>query len=251
MSSYAKMLEDMQSAMLDAAPGIVISSLKSNCPSLNKRLDIYISGYRSRLVQAVLSDYPTLVHYLGNKQAESLALSYVECTQSSSYTLDVYPFKFAEYIFKSCNDSFVIALAKLESTIAEVFWRPDSKPYTPPTDSTPEQFMELCFAPRKALKLIHLEYQVEEYMLAVREGRMVAASDIRPHEMLIVRHNNEVRRHIIENTEKIILLQLFSGIAVGEALEEITVKYPNLIPEIEKKLQFWFVRWIQNGFFAL
>ncbi len=87
MSIYAKTLESLQQAMLNADAGLVLPGLKNNRPELQKRLNIYIAGYRTRLVQAILSDYPALIHYLGDDIVTKLARDYVEITQSSSYTL--------------------------------------------------------------------------------------------------------------------------------------------------------------------
>jgi hypothetical protein len=95
-----------------------------------------------------------------------------------------------------------------------------------------------------------LEYAVEKYMLSVRSGEEAAVGEENPHHMFIVRHNNEVKRHVIENTEQLILSSLFAGGAVGVVLEEIAEKYPERLPEIEQKLQFWFSKWIENGFFC-
>lgn len=251
MSTYAKMLEDMQSAMLESEPDKIIPNLKNNRPSLEKRLNVYFVGYFMRLVQAVLSDYPTLIHYLGHAEVERLAISYVEQTPSNSYTLDVYSLEFAEYLSRNCEDHFAISLAKLESAIAEVFWLPDSESFTPSSDVTPEQFMELCFSPRKASKLIHLEYPVEEYTGAVREEKIASASEEKSNHMFIVRHNNEVKRHVLGYSEQIILSKLFFGFSIEAVLDEVTDKYPELIPDIEKNLQFWFASWIANGFFTI
>ena len=251
MNNYAQTLESLQEAMLYAKPERVMPGLENNRPSLDKRLNVYIEGYRTRLVQAVLSDYPTAINYLGYAEAEKLAKAYVECTPSISYTLDNYPLKFAEYVEQYGNDGFASSLARLESAIAEVFWLPDSTSFTPPVDLTPEQLMELSFLPRNAAKLIYLEYPAEEYMVALREGREANAADKNPCYMLIIRHKNEVRRHMLEDTEQLILSCLLMGVPVGEALEGITGKFPELLPEIEGKLQLWFARWIENGFFTI
>ncbi len=109
--------------------------------------------------------------------------------------------------------------------------------------------MELCFAPCEAAKLLYLEYPAEEYLVAMRNQEMPGAKAKNPNYMYIVRHNNQVMRHQLENTEHLLLSHLFMGNAVGLVLTEITDKNPQLLPEIETKIQFWFARWIENGFF--
>lgn len=249
MSSYIRMLQDLQFAMLEKRPEQIIPSLNKGRPLLDQRLNVYIEGYRTRLVQAVLSDYPTLINYLGVAEIERLAVNYVECTPSHTYTLDEYPLKFAQYVAKYSGDGFASALAMLESAIAKVFWLPDSEAFVPAVGLTAEKLMELCFVQRIASQLIPLEYSVEEYMLSVRKGEAAAVGKKSQHYMFIVRHNNEVKRYVLENTEQLILSSLFVGNAVGIVLEEITDKYPEQLMEIEQKLQMWFARWIENGFF--
>lgn len=250
MSSYIQMLEDLQSAMLEVMPEKILPSLNNNRPALDRRLNVYIAGYRARLVQSVLSDYPSVVNYLGLTEVERLAINYVESTQSHSYTLDGYPLQFAEYVAKYSNSGFASALARLESAIAKVFWLPDSRAFVPPVDLTAGDLMELRFVQRRASEVIYLEYPVEEYMVAVRREEVLMVGDKKPHFMFIVRHENEVRRYVLEDTEQLILLPLFIGNAVGEVLEEITDKYPERVGEIEGRLQFWFSRWVENGFFG-
>lgn len=249
MSAYRETLELLQEAMLDSQPLAINLHLKNTRPALAQRVNIYIEGYRIRLVKAVLSDYPAVINVLGARVAEELAQNYVECTNSESYTLDAYPIGFAEYLADNCDNGFAVAIAMLESAIAEVFWLPDSTAFMPPATLTADNLMGFCFVQRAASKLITLQYPVEEYLAAFREKCEVALPEPHKSYMFVVRHNNEVKRHVLSDAEYLVLSGLLSGAAVGNVLEDMIAQYPTLTEDIEQNLQNYFASWILNGFF--
>jgi hypothetical protein len=246
---YAASLELLQEAMLMARPASIMPRLENSNRSLEKRLNIYIAGYRTRLVQVVLGDYPALVHYLGMKTAEKLVLGYIQSTVPTSYTLDSYPVGFSRYIINNGNNGFAAAVAELESAIVEVFWLPDSKAFTPPANLTIDRLAESSFMPRKAARLLELEYPAEEYLGQLREKKEPYLPKACKSYILVLRHENLVKRYILGYAEYLVLSGLLTGTQLGVVLEKILGSYPALTTEIENSVQHWFARWVGNGFF--
>lgn len=245
---YTEMLERLHHSILTRSPEHIRPYL-THADSLADRLNVYIGGYRIRLRQAVIADYPALAHYLSTQHMDKLVHAYIEAVPSMSYTLDRYPIGFAAYLEKTCDDRFAIALATLESAIAETFWRPDSEAFAPPPDLTPEALMALTLPLRAAGKLLVLEYPTDTYLAAQRAGGALAAPEPSASHMYIVRHRNEVKRHTLAYGEYLILSALGNGMTVGSALQHIETEYPDTVAEVAANLESWMSRWIVNGFF--
>lgn len=249
MSAYANTLRIMQAAILESSPQ-ALSPLLTPSEALQERISVYVEGYRTRLLGAVLSDYPTLAHYLSAESMKTYARAFIESTHSTSYTLDTYPIAFARYLETVCDDRFALALAMMESAIAEVFWLSDSPPYRPSNKLSPESLMELRLKKRTAARLLHLEYPAEQYMQEFRAGTLPEPPPAGANYVLVIRHENAIKRHALGHTEHLILKKLMEGSTVGDTLEQIATQHPALLPEIAGNLQSWFSRWVTEGFFS-
>lgn len=239
MSAYAHALSQLHRAILTREREAMLPLLHASTPPA--RLDIYIDGYRIRLANAVTADYPALAALLGDARMQALVHAYVESTPPASYTLDRYPLAFAAHVERHAPEA--AALAHLESAIAEVFWLPDSPPFSPPAQPTPETLAALTLPARAASRLLHLDHRAEEYLRAFRAGENPRAPEPGETHLLVLRHANEVRRHILAPAEHALLAQLFSGSTLGEALEHAA-------PGLASFLPGWMERWIREGFFA-
>ena len=249
MADYETSLTSLQTAILNKTPETVIDLLGRKTPSLARRLDAYIDGYRIRLQKTVASDYPATKHYLGGDIFDALVSDYVEQAHSTSYTIDRYPWGFADYLGVHANNPAASAIALLESTISEVFWLPDSKPFVPAADFSMEQLMDLTLRHRTASKLLHLDYGTEAYLAAFRDEQ---AADIVKQDtfLFIVRHENHVRRHRLSRAQAL-LFQTLSGKPFAEALEQVMTNHPEHAEDIQTELGNWLGKWIQEGFFRV
>ena len=211
------------------------------------QMAIYIDGYRIRLSEALRSDYPATLYALDQKAFDTLALHYIESTPPTHVSMEYYPYAFASFL-RGKAGGFICDLALLESTIAELFTLPDSKPLNPSTLAaiTPEQFAQLTLAPRTASRLLALDYPVNDYLIAERAGATPLQPQPQRCYLYIVRHHNEVRRHALSETEYCVLQTLRNQLSVGDALEVAVTAHP----DIAGHLQPWFARWTEEGFFA-
>jgi len=162
-----KLLADFHQAILANDSTKIISTLKAH-PRLSpeQQFAIYADGYRIRLIQAIRSDYPALIDFLGEQKFDALALQYIEKNPPQSYNLDFYPHKFAEFISNNSDDIFAKELAILEGAIAEVFMLPDSNPLSPETFSnlSTEKFGDKKLQLRTASRLLEFSTNVNEWL---------------------------------------------------------------------------------------
>jgi len=245
--SYAQALHNFQQAIFSRQTEEIVSLLDAR-PALDARMDVYIEGYRLRLAQAIASDYPTLEHYLGAERMGALAMAYIESTPPVSYTLDAYPIPFAGFVGQR-EEAFAASLATLESAIAEVFWMEESEAFQPPANFASEHMLVLRLHLRAAAHIMELDRAAEEYMRQFRAGEAPqrAVADIG--HMLVLRHKNEVRRHVLNHTEYALLSRIIGGEPVGAAVGAIAEESPEACAVLARELQNWFARWISEGFF--
>lgn len=249
MENYTTSIQKLQTAILENKPAEAIDLLGRKNPSLPARLGAYIQGYRIRLEKTVANDYPTLKHYLGDAAFEALVRDYVEATPSTNYTIDVYPIGFADYVCTHAADKAAHSLAMLESAIAEVFWLPDSEPFIPNADFNMDELLSLTLCHRTAAKPLVLTCDAESYLQAFRAGKPQAKIEPSRCFLFVVRHQNEVKRHILDAAEYELLCAL-NGQPFASALETTMSTNDAHATAINQNLGTWLNKWIQHGFFV-
>ena len=70
----------MQGILTRGLPGMVRSG---GAASAQRRFDIYVNAYRTRLIDALRANYPVLHRALGDDAFESLAQAYIAAHPSS------------------------------------------------------------------------------------------------------------------------------------------------------------------------
>jgi len=247
-----KLLEDFHSAILANDGAQILPALKPH-PRLSpaQQFSIYAEGYRIRLLAAVCSDYPVLISYLGNKKFDDLALQYIEQNPPTSYNLDFYPHKFADFLCANYDDVFAGDLARLEGAIAEVFMLPDSAPILSDdmAQKSPEEFGEMFLPLRDASRLLEFTSNANDYLSAQRADNLRPKPQSISQHLLIYRHNNEVQRLQLSEAGFTLLQKLENGKNVVNALDDLITQRPELSEEITNNLQNWFTSWVSGGVF--
>ncbi len=282
-----KIYSDFHNAILENDDKQIKPAVKPHSRlAVSQQFAIYSDGYRIRLTQAIRSDYPILLKLLGDAEFDSLARTYIEQNPPTSYNLDFYPHKFAEFVSEyfllslrggvadvaiqksnyvertgllryTRNDEFTkfaIELAILEATIAEVFMLPDSKPLLVDSLSgiSAEDFGEMRLKIRTAHKLLRFNYQISDWLtLARAEDNLPSIPLPSPSWLLVVRHNNEVQRHNLSEQEFSMLQHISSGKNVSDALDATLDEHESHAAIIINNLQGWFANWVTNGVFSV
>ena len=93
-----------------------------------ERMGIYANAYYARLLEVMRESFPVMARALGDETFDAFAFGYLQSFPSRSYTLDHLADHFVEFLQQTRPDDedaawadFLIDLARLEQTIAEVF----------------------------------------------------------------------------------------------------------------------------------
>ena len=254
MSTLQQLFEGFHSAILDKDVAQIVSAIKPN-PRIppTQQLAIYINGYRYRLIDAIKSDYPALLHYVGEKPFEKLAINYIETTPPQHFNLDRYPHAFVKTIEQQSTDFFAIDMARLEAGIAQVFMGEESQPLPANhlSQVTIETLAEMRLSPRHASLLLRFDHPANRYLLQMREGNAPEKPAPNACYLYLVRHNNEVARHELSEPEYLIMNALCKGNTVGAAIESTAELHPEHVDTILGSLQNWFANWIASGYFRI
>lgn len=246
--AFLDLLERFQVAILEKNTDIILPEIKNN-PQISpqKQLEIYIEGYRIRLLEAISADYPLLFEYLGEEKFNSLALEYVERNPPVSYNLDIYPHQFSNFLQDRIDED-AKDIARLESTIAEIFTLEDSAnvPAEYFVQMHLEEFSTIQFLPRKSARLIELEYNVEECLSKFRANGYCDIPKRQKTYLYIYRHKNNVIRKVLNKQQFKLLNNLFNGLSLNDAFEEFSSEELKIISD---NIQKWFQSWIEDGLF--
>jgi hypothetical protein len=211
-----------------------------------ERLDIYRDMYEGRLLEALASDYPGLLDYLGREPFSELMRRYLRRYPSHSYTLNRLGDHVPEFIRKHANvrrAGFVEDLARLELTQTLVF----DEQETPAL--THEQIAAVPagrwdagrLVPVAALRLLSLRYPVHSYLEAMHDAKRLPAIGRKDTWLAVFRRDYVVHWLPLKRTEYRLLEALMQGRKLGRAVSAVRAK--------DESLRTWFERWTSARFF--
>lgn len=255
MRQYLKQLAVFQSGVMNhdrAEAEKLIRPVRHNAFTPAMRLAVYANAYKIRLIEATEVDYLALKHHLGEEAYNKAVEAFVLARPSGLWDLNRYPISFADFIESHTDDGFAHAITRLEATITDVYWMPESTPLAPDylSSQPPEQFAEVVLRQRDASELLEFAYPVNSYLIAFRGEENPKAPPSQKTYLYIYRHNDKVMREELSQAEYLLLQLLFDGKPLGAALEELTTRRPDLAEPVGAKLSGWFQRWFEQGFFA-
>ncbi len=245
------LLNQFHGAILDKNANAMAEHLRDNGRlSPERQMMIYIEGYRLRLAVALRGDYPELLALVGEDAFDALATVYIEAYAPVDASLDVYPFGFAAFAREKAG-GFCGELAMLEGAIAKVFLLPDSDALRAEgfSAANPEDFAVMRMRLRSAAMLLALDFPVEDYFAARRDGRPASVPEAGLSPMMVVRHGNVVCRHVLHPVAFVLLSALNEGLPMGAALEQAAGADEEALEVLSAQLQHWFAHWAQHGFF--
>lgn len=251
--SYKNEMENLQSVILSKDLSKIVDSLKTIPESnLEERLNIYIDGYSSRLINVLEEAYPATVKYMGTQRAAAMFKEFVENNPSKFKNIDKYALTLPPWVKGKTDEKPLLEILDYEAAINEIFFMPESKDLDANFIASlpPEKFSELIFKPRTASKLMNFEYDVESFLQQVRAGEVNIELKQKDIYIYLCRNNNSVKRNILEYSEYQMLKRLFSGLNLNAAIEEISKDEKIAGENLEQKFQAWFQKWFSEGFFA-
>ena len=217
--------------------------------SAAERLEIYRSGYYSRLVECLADDYPTVKRSLGAEAFEALCHAYVLTHPSHSPSLNYFGQHFAQFLAQQggTDASFNSELAQLEWALVEVLHARESAelPLLQLSEYGPDAWARARFRPSAALRVFEFSYPVNAYFQSFRDDQEPAMPDLRTTRVAVYRRANLLWRLELSDVMYRLLTWLLAGVTLGEALER-----SKLLGDItEEQIMSWFGHWTSQRFF--
>ncbi|HVR76526.1 MAG TPA: DNA-binding domain-containing protein [Planctomycetota bacterium] len=233
------------------------------------RLAVYANAYYARLLECLGESFPVLKRAVGEEVFNDFAFGYLQKYPSRSYTLNRLADDFAHHMEETRPDigapgvswpDFLIDLARLEWTIAEVFDGPGTEG-APALDASklrsipPEKWPDARLVPVPCLKLLASRYPVSSYFTASRRakaGEEIAIPDPGEELVAITRRDFIVWRHDLTRPQFLLLDGILSRKTVGESIRlaaEAAQAAGGGADPLEAALEEWFRDWTRIGFF--
>jgi hypothetical protein len=228
-----------------------------------ERIEIYAQAYSARLVEVLRGEFPALAATLGPELFTQFALGYLSRHPSTSHTLGVLGQGFPEDLAttrppRTSDDpdwaDFLIDLARVERTYAEVFDGPGSEQVPPPGPEVfagldpatwPETRWELC----PSLRLLELRFPVHQHITAIRRGDSPTPPAPSPTWLMITRRDFVVRRTTITPAAWTLLDQLQRGQSIAEGLQRARPRFPEDDTAFSRDIERLFRSWSASGLF--
>jgi hypothetical protein len=187
------------------------------------RLGIYADAYRSRLVEALESNFPVLAELLGASDFERLGSAYVRAHDSTCFTVRYYGDRLAQFLASDSRYASIPVLTELarwEWAMAIVFDAAD----VPPIDASalaavlPEEWAYLQLRLSPSVQLLDLAWNVADIWKAVTDEteRPQATLLEQPATWMLWREKLQIYFRSLSTTEAAVLEAARSGQSFGD-----------------------------------
>ena len=216
-----------------------------------QRLDIYREMYLLRMEEALAIDYPSLKHFLGDREFMHLVGRYVDVYPSRSYTLNRLGDHLPEFIATRGdirNPAFCHDLARLEYALTLVFDEQETPRLTQEAiQAVPQDAWENArLKPVAAFRIVEFDYPVSEYAGAVDEENPFPR--IRKRKTYVAAYRSNYRLHRLDLKKP--AYQMLSELASGKTLGDTLMASVEWRPKVKESQLFdWFREWMSEGLF--
>ena len=173
MTQLARIQEDFQEYLLRASRAVEQHVFGTTRVPLATRLQIYGGAYRSRLAEALSSNFPALAKLLG-EDFDTLAADYVRSHDSPYFSIRYYGDELPQFLATHADYAAVPLLAELaqwEWTMTGVFDAADALALAPEalTRISPQQWAQLRFSWHPSVRRLQLAWNVPQIWQALSE----------------------------------------------------------------------------------
>ena len=214
------------------------------------QLAVYVNAYRYRLYNLTKEEYPVLEYYLGKDMFDQLLRDFVNVEQSRHFNIGRYTSLLLDFLPRHmAHNAFAMEIAIIEDAVSQLADGRETKSLEPSQllGMTPDALMETVMYPRAALRLFAFDYPVNAYYRAMKEDELPDEPAPEKSFLAVFRHEDVVWRMDLGEDEYHLLVTLFSGLPIGEALEKMQQER-NISEEVlMTNLSEWFARWMRNG----
>lgn len=223
----------------------------------SERLAIYRHAYTVRLIECLGEEFEICRETIGAEAFRHMAVEYLEKFPPQTESLSDLGAAFPKYLTQTRPHKqgsepdwadFVIDLATLERTYAEVFDGPGSET-TPPIDFerllaiNPSQWERAQFRFNPSLRLLSLNFPVHEHASRIKNGERPDPPQSMMTKLIVSRNQYIVRRESVTSLEFHLLRSLGSGKGLHEALEAVIDQFEMTVESLAEQLPGWFQKW--------
>lgn len=239
MQQLRSLQEWMQSCLMTVDPpedhAVIRRIRPSFTMSAGERLDIYRGMYELRLIEALQTDYPGLLWYLGQERFDEVARLYVRHCPSQSYTLNRLGDRLPEFLLQVeglKRAAFFYDLARFELAETVVFDEEASTPALP--DGLDEKAR---LRPIAGLRLLAMRYPANRYL----KGDSGAIPRRRDTWVAVYRQGYSITHLELSRGAFELCSALCSGQTIGEAVAASKLR--------ERAIYECFQQWFSLGWF--
>lgn len=229
--------------------------------SARDRFEIYRFGYKARLTECLLDDYPVLGATLGEEKFRALASEYIDRYPSSSPNLNA----FGRHMAALCRQvsaplldeprAFYAELAALEWALVEAIHAAPA----PVLDLaslqalSPDAWATARLIPSGTVKVLSFAYPVSHFFQDCRDkGAPTNIPSPCRSATAVYRKDRFLFRMDLTPAMERVLVALLAGKPIGESLAEMALDESDraAIAEAERSVMIWFRDWALAGFFS-
>ena len=239
-----------------------------------ERLEIYNRQYWFRLFSSMMEDFPGVRSVLGEKRFDAMCKAYLMDCPSRSFTLRNLGSKLETWLRKhpkwaGKKQTLALDISRLEWADIEAF-DGEAKPALRTADLAGTAGPNLCLQLQPYVRLLDLQYPVDDLLLAVRKDeedrdfasnafeehrkrkRVHAVAKLKPGAVFLVIHriDNSVYFRRVGAEEFSVLSSLRQGKTLGKALDTAFRKSKMPLGERAESVQQWFQNWATLGWFC-
>jgi putative DNA-binding protein len=217
------------------------------------RVGIYHGMYLLRMNDALVSDYPALSHFLGDRGFFELVRAYVQKHPSRSYSLNRLGDHLPEYLRRApgvTRRGFCVDLARLECSVAQAFDAEETPALSAEAIAAlaEDAWEDARLQTVAGFRLLALRYPVNAYLQSVRDGRHDHPSTRRKDGWVVVyRKDYAVWRLELDRLGHELLSDLAGGLPLGKAVARAMRNSRR--GATEEALFRWFRLWVSCGLF--
>ena len=223
MSALAHVQREFQDYLLRGDPAVETHVIGTARVPIATRLGIYATAYRSRLAEALESNYPVLGKLLGEADFAALAADYIAAHDSPFFSIRYYGDALAEFL--ATREAYAAApvlaeLAQWEWAMTAVFDAADIAPLGAAELARipPAQWAQLRFRWHPSVQRLTLSWNVPQLWRALSEDgeRPMMTQAAAPAQWLLWRENLTTYFRSLPRTEASMLDAARSGWPFGE-----------------------------------
>lgn len=239
---------------------------RSRALSALERLEIYNRAYFARLLECLQEEYSVLAAALSADLFDRFAVSYLCAYPSKSYTLGKLGARFPEFLSETRPNrdpgaggtpdwpEFMIDLARLERAVNEVFDGPGTEGASLLSAAAlqaipPEHWPETRLVCAPSLRLLALDYPVNDYFTAMRRRENPPVPESCPSYLAVTRRDYRVHRFPLERPAHTLLEALLRREPIGQAVARAAAESELPDEQLAPRIGQWFQTWSAEGFF--